>query len=552
MIEDKKKMTPPSRAGCSRWGRSRPQTPASGGVLALACAALLLGPARALAAPAGEPPKAAALREAGPPAAPAAAPPAAPPAAAAAVPADAPPPTAEERAAIKKKAAAAYKRGRDLIQTKGACDARGGVADTTEALDAFLDSLRLVPKPGTTFLAAVCHQALDHLEEALDFYDTYLRLPGIPDDLKLEAQKAVVGLRARVGTIVVEETERGAKIVVDGRARGEFPAPTPVVATAGKHLVQVYLAGFAPFEATVGILPGEVTKVSAHLTRLPRLGQVEVKERAGKAVDVILDGTRVGRTPWAGQTGEGEHGVVLRGDDDVGSSPSSVTIAADKPAALTLAVERLDATLRVVPEPSGATVLIDTAFVGRGAFEWRRRPGEHPRKVVADGFVATTQKVTAAPGSDETLHVKLTREPAAPIWQKPAEVGPSVGRSSAGGAPAWAWVLAGTGAAALGAAAGFGADGLVTVHNLDSLCNGNLTTCRVSSAMQASTTDLLNAQKDRDLALTVGFGAAGVVGVAVGLAKALGGPKAQARTEGVVVIPMAGPRLAGAAVGGRF
>ncbi|APR79320.1 Hypothetical protein A7982_04667 [Minicystis rosea] len=501
----------------------------------LSCAALIFAP---LLAPSPALAQAAAPEKAAPPKA-------------AAVPADAPPPTAEERANIKKKAAAAYKRGRDLIAEKGACDARGSVADTTEALHAFLDSLRLMPKPGTTFLAAVCHQALDHIEESLGLYEAYLSIPGIPDDLKVEAQKALVALRARVGTIVIEEAERGATLVVDGRARGEIPALPSVVATAGKHLVQVYLAGFTPFETTVGVLPGEVTKVSARLTALPKLGQLEVKERDGKTVDVVLDGTIVGRTPWQGQLGEGEHGVVLRGEKHVGSAPTTVTIAGAKAASLVLAAERLDATLRIVPEPSGATVLIDNTFVGRGAFEGHLRPGEHTIKVVADGFRAATKTVSVGAGAEETVRLVLDREAAAPVWQKPVDVVPA--RAAASGPPAWAWVIGGAGIVALGTAAAFGIDGLMTAKNLDNLCNGNLAKCAVPNQGQADAIALVNAHKNRDLGLFIGFATAGAVGVGVGLGRVLSSPKAPSKSAGSLVLsPLAGPGLGGAALGGQF
>jgi hypothetical protein len=510
-------------------------TPRTGLAVPLACAAILLAPAIAVA----QPPAAA-------PAAPAAA---LPPAA---VPAEAPPPTAEERAAMKKRAGAAYNRGLDLLK-KGACDARGGVADTTEALNAFLDSLRLVPKPGTTFLAGVCHQALDHTEEALGFYEVYLRIPGIPDDLKVEAQKAVVALRARVGTIDVAESERGAKVVVDGHARGELPVPGPVVATSGKHLVQVFLAGYSPFETTVGVLPGEVTKVLARLTALPRLGRIEVKEKTGQTVDVILDGNVVGRTPWQGRIGEGDHGVALRGDGDIGSSPVAVTIAADKPAVLTIAAEHLDARVCIVPDPSGATVLIDTAFVGRGTFEGRLRPGEHTFKVVADGFVGAERKVNVGPGVAETTHIALVREPAAPVWQKPVDVMPVSQAAPAGGPPAWAWVVGGAGIVALGTAIGFGIDGVVTKNNLGSLCAGDIATCKVSTQAQADAVNQFNAQKNRDLGLFIGLGVAGATLFTVGLVKVVSGRKAPQKDAAALVLgPIAGPRLGGASLGGSF
>lgn len=519
MIEDKP-MTPPLRAR-----RAAP----------LACAAVLFAQVPALAQPAAPAP-----------AAPAAAPAPKP----AGVPSDAPPPTAEERAALKKKAGAAYKKGRDLVKNKGACDAQGSAADTTEALNAFLDSLRLVPKPGTTFLAAVCHQALDHVEEALGFYEVYLGLPGTPEDLKQEAQKAVLALRARVGTIDVEDAERGAKVLVDGRSRGELPVPVPVVATPGKHLVQVYLDGYSPFETTVGVLPGEVTKVPARLNPLTNLGRLEVKERAGKTVDVLLDGNVVGRTPWQGPVSMGDHGVALRGDGDVGSSPVSVSVTGDKPASVTLVAEHLDARVRIVPEPSGATVLIDTAFVGRGAFEGRIRPGEHTFKVVAEGFVGTERKVNVGAGSDDTVHIALAREPAARVWQKPVEAAPA----PAGGPPrpVWGWFVGGAGIVALGTAAAFGIDGLITTHSLNNLCNGNLARCTVPTQGQADAINALNGHKNRDLGLFIGFGAAGVVGVTAGLVGVLSSPKVKTKTGSLVLAPIAGPGVGGAALGGRF
>ena len=325
-----------------------------------------------------------------------------------------------------------------------------------------------------------------------------------------------------------------------------------MVATAGKHLVQVYLEGFVPFEATVGVLAGDVTKVAAHLTRVPRLGRVEVKERDGKVVDVLVDGAVVGHTPWQGQLAEGEHGVSLRGDKDVGSSPVAVAVAADKPAALTLAAERLDATIRVVPEPTGATVLLDTAFVGRGAFEGRLRPGEHTVKVVAEGFLATTQKVTLGAGADETVQVTLSREPAAPIWAKPVDAVP-IQAGPRSGPPVWAWVVGGAGVVALGAAVGFGADGLITKSNLDNLCSGNLSTCKVATPAQSQAITQINAQKDRDLGLFVGLGTAGAAAFTVGLVRVLSGPKAPEKSTGALVVsPIAGPGLGGASLGGRF
>jgi hypothetical protein len=298
-----------------------------------------------------------------------------------------------------------------------------------------------------------------------------------------------------------------------------------------------------------------VTKVSAPLIALPKLGRVEIKERDGKVVDVIVDGIFVGRTPWKGQLGEGDHGVVLRGDSDVGSQPAVVTVTGDKPAELTLAAEKLNATVRIVPEPSGATVLIDGAFVGPGTFEGHLKPGEHKVKVVASGFVEKTQPLTLGAGADETVRITLAREEKAAQWQKPVTIVPvkPAAAPAPPKTPKWPWVIGGLGFGALGAAAAFGIDGLLTNSDLDELCNGNLAQCEVPTQTQADAMGLANAQKNRDLGFFIGFAAVGVIGVTAGLVGMSNSSKTPAQTTtGLVVVPMAGPGLGGMAVGGRF
>jgi hypothetical protein len=70
--------------------------------------------------------------------------------------------------------------------------------------------------------------------------------------------------------------------------------------------------------------------------------------------------------------------------------------------------------------------------------------------------------------------------------------------------------------------------------------------------MQKDAVGLVNGHKDRDLGLFIGFAAAGVAGLGVGLWGVLRGPKATAPSQALMVLPVAGPGLGGAAVGGRF
>jgi hypothetical protein len=232
-------------------------------------------------------------------------------------------------------------------------------------------------------------------------------------------QKKVADLRPTIGSILVEEAEPGASILIDGRLRGEYPTSTPVSVAGGTHIVEVYLPGFGAFKGTFEIAAGGLTKVAAHMPRLAHAGRLQVKEQAGKQVEVILDGTKVGTTPWEGPVPEGKHTLVLRGEGASGTQPTPVDVVGDKLAAVTLAVEALDAGLQVVPDPTGSTVEIDGAFMGRGAYRGRLRPGHYTIHVLADGFFDATKEVTLGKGADELVRPLLQRDPASPRWRKP-------------------------------------------------------------------------------------------------------------------------------------
>lgn len=310
----------------------------------------------------------------------------------------------------KSAAAGHFKRGKELF-SKNAWAA---------ALSEFLESRKLFPTWSATSNAAICLKNLQRYDEALSMLEILLRefQGSLSANVKEAAQREVIELRKRAGSIIIDDAEIGAALSIDGRSRGEYPAP-PLYVLAGSHVVRVYKEGFEALEKTADVAPGQTVKISARLQRLVRSGRLEITERSGKKLDVIVDGFHVGETPWEGPIAVGDHAVMLRGTEGLGTRPIPISIRLNQRHTLALAAADLGASLRINPIPADASVAIDGIFVGRGAWEGRLNPGDHPIKVVADGYLPETRRVELARGSQEALTIALRKDPDSPLWREP-------------------------------------------------------------------------------------------------------------------------------------
>jgi hypothetical protein len=289
------------------------------------------------------------------------------------------------------------------------------------ALAELLESRKLHPTMVATANAAYCLRQLERYDEALDLYESLLRdFKDVPADLKDETQRAIVELRGLVGTIEIGESEPGAAISIDGRARGEYPSIEPLRVAAGSHTVRLYKDGFEPFETRVEVAGRKTVPIDAKLRPLVASGRLKVIEQGGRALEVLLDGSLVGKTPWEGRVPVGEHVVLLRGEGDLGTAPTSVSVELSRTVPLTLVAEELAAVLQIEPVPASARVAIDSVAVGRGIWEGRLRVGEHKIEVAEPGFLTATLTVTLARGKRERTKVTLERDASSPFWRKPA------------------------------------------------------------------------------------------------------------------------------------
>ncbi|WP_437673561.1 PEGA domain-containing protein [Sorangium sp. So ce131] len=207
--------------------------------------------------------------------------------------------------------------------------------------------------------------------------------------------------------------------------------------------------------------------------------------------------------------------------------------------------------LRVVVSgaPAGLEVQRDGAMLPAAALgePLPADPGAHEIRASAPGHQAETRSVALAEG--ETVTVELTLRPVAAGSPDKAEA--KVQGATGGGVPTWAWISGAAGIALSGASIGFLIDDLSAIGALRENCREvrGGTYCEPGYDVAAD-----NARKNRDFALFVGLGGAGLVAIGaavVGIARS-GREQDPAPAPSAVALPWIAPSGAGATLVGSF
>jgi PEGA domain len=321
-------------------------------------------------------------------------------------------PTPEQVAAeLKERARARFDRGRELYDKQA----------WAAALAEFLEARKLYPTWSATAWSAQCLQKLERFDEAFDMYAVLVNEYGdkLPADAKRRALIEVENMRRLVGSIEIEGAEPGAAVSVDRQSRGDYPLLAPLRVAAGNHWVRVFAEGYEPFETRVDVAGATAVKVVARLRKLDTTGTLRVVEQQDRALDVVVDGIVVGKTPLTLRIAPGDHVVFLRGDDNLGTLPARIAVQGDKDAPLRLLAEPLESELYVKLTPFDALVAVDSITLGKGAWNGRVKPGEHTIEVAAEGFLPEKRIVELPRDSKLTVAISLKRDPSSPFWRKP-------------------------------------------------------------------------------------------------------------------------------------
>ena len=421
------------------------------------------------------------------------------------------------------------------------------------ALVEFVRSRATYSTRAATENAAFCLRHLQRFDAAIAMFEEMLTFSNLSDEKRKVAERAIAELQEQVGTLQIASIEVGATIVVDGRFRGMLPLTGPLRLSAGRHEVRVLKEGLNPFEGTFEIKGKQETVV-----KLPwvSVGRLEVSEQNGRALDVVIDGTVRGTTPWDGPLAPGPHVVFLRGRVDIppdstptaaGAStvkkarldsaefdtpPMPVSVRLREVTSLKLTAKELDASMLIQPTPAGAAVEIDSVFVGWGTWEGRMHVGQHKVEVTAEGYPKKTRQVTLESGKRQTVAIDLTLDEQA-ARKKPNKM-----------ATVATVVAYGVGAVGLSVFAITGSVALAKSNAIKPLCDSDYR-CIPLDGNNKSLTEDLNAMRTLGTVSTVGLvvGGIGVVaGTIVVIAQQPGGndprvgaPSGQASAAGGVL-----------------
>ncbi len=113
-------------------------------------------------------------------------------------------------------------------------------------------------------------------------------------------------LQRLLGVLRIKKAPAGTDVRIDGVALAQMPLPTPLRIDPGQHVVELRLAGYAPWQSVIKIVSGQETVVTAALKRKNAHLAIECDPPVGA---VTLDDRALGPCPQAVDLKPGKHTV---------------------------------------------------------------------------------------------------------------------------------------------------------------------------------------------------------------------------------------------------
>lgn len=259
--------------------------------------------------------------------------------------------------------------------------------DWPAALKAYETANQTSPSADALEGIANAHYQLKHDGQAFTAYSEWLDKYGgkAPAAKKAQAQARVKELEAKTGTLAIEVNEKDAQIAVDDAPVGKSPLANPVRLSAGPHRVRVTKDGFLSFDAAPNVVPGTPATLTAKLEVASSKGKLVVREKTGKAIRVIVDGTDMGDAPWSGEVEAGAHEVAGR-SPTMAAVPQKLNVERGKENVVELAASSTTAPLKVSTDDGKGLIYIDDKLVGEGSFSGEIPAGQHRIRVTREGY----------------------------------------------------------------------------------------------------------------------------------------------------------------------
>lgn len=233
--------------------------------------------------------------------------------------------------------------------------------------------------------------------------------PGRDLDLRLSLTPA-----AEAAQFAIMSDPAGATVYINSQQLGNTPliAPSP----DGEHTVTLEKQGFARAERKVLFSKDRSIELSFSLQKLPPEPALAVTTDPAGA-RVFVDEKELGKTPFIGVIGAGEHTLVLKLEGKR-TAQAQIVMPEDRDLDLRFTLEdekeNRAPIIAVSSDPADAVVFIDGTEVGKTPFINTLAPGEHKVKLVYPKFYPYEKTIKMPESNDMEVTLALIPEPPPP------------------------------------------------------------------------------------------------------------------------------------------
>lgn len=260
---------------------------------------------------------------------------------------------------------------------------------------------------GTTPLLVTIGTGQHTVEVRSSGYDSFSTTVNLTSGQTLQVSANLVA-QSRAATVMVNSTPQGAQVFVNGALAGTTPINLSLL--PGRYDIELRLAGYQTFKASVNLTSGQTVQVNAPLVALVRgTGDLYVTSLPDRA-EVYINGQRVGVTPLRLSLPEGSYDLrVVRGN--MGEYRSAVKIEGGK---LTRVEARL-AGFRIAVEFFSnveVRVFVDGVEVGQtkgGYLRLELATGKHQVVALAPGYQVYVATIRVNQGQMQPIRAALKK-----------------------------------------------------------------------------------------------------------------------------------------------
>lgn len=287
------------------------------------------------------------------------------------------------------------------------------------ARTSFMAAYDASKNPRVLFNVAVCEKNMERYADAIATYRRELDegKGQLVQDEELEVKQQIEGLSKFIATVVLDVSEPGAEVSVDGKKVGTSPIKDPVTVAIGERRIRAVKPGFADANQTVDLKGGEAKTLTLKLEPMNRTSDVTINVIGPANAQVKVDGNEVGNAtkdkPYTGK-------VSVRADPHTFSveAPGWTTatgtgiVKEGEKLTLTLQMspEQAKGKLTVISKVEGATIEIDGKTMGATRWEGPVDVGTRQIVVRKKGYYPFSQDVEITKGAERTVSAPLNED----------------------------------------------------------------------------------------------------------------------------------------------